>query len=287
MRKIVEKEKKNDSHPFIALFDSISQGQELHVSGLHGSAKSFLLSLISQRINRTLIIITPTEKEAKEIHQDISCFLDDKSKIFLYPPWDFFSTDMFTFQQDVELSRMEILSRLLVEKISVVVVPLKALMQKVIPVNILKDYMEVISIGDLVDRDTIVQKLSAGGYHRVALVDEKGQFSLRGHVIDIFPLTVQNPVRMEFIGDEVESIREFDPESQRSTGELVDYVLTPARDVILSEERRKQAIENIRYRALDLELPKKVRMRLTEMIERSGLTYIPSPPVLGLHGKAS
>ena len=274
VRKIVEKEKQKDNHPFSALFGSIGQGKTLHVSGLQGSAKPFLLSLISKRINRTLIIIAPTEKEAKDFYQDISFFLDDKSTIFLYPPWDFYSTDMFTFQQDVELSRMEILSRLLIEKISVVVVALKALMQKVIPAKILQGYMEVISIGDIVDRDTLVQKLSAGGYNRVTLVDEKGQFSLRGHVIDIFPPTEPGPVRMEFIGDELESIRKFNPESQRSTGELVDFMLTPARDLILTEDRKKQAIAHIKRRTLELELPKKTRASLTEMIENDFISSI-------------
>lgn len=281
MRRIVTKEKTRDHHPFSALFNSINEGQELHVSGLSGSSKSFFLSLISKRIDRPLVIVTPTEKEAKEIHQDISCFLDAERDIFLYPPWEALSTDMPAFQQDVELSRTEILSRLLIEKPSIVVVPVKALMQKVIPVKVLKDYMEEISIGDLVDRDALVQKLADGGYTRVTLVDEKGQFSVRGHVIDIFPPTAPNPVRMEFIGDEIESIREFDPQSQRSTGELVDFMLSPVRDVILSADRRKQAIENIRRRSLELDLPRKVRISLTEILE-NGLISSINPMYLSL-----
>ena len=286
MRRIVEKEKKNDRHPFSAFYNSINKGQELHVNGLYGSSRSFFLALISKHTDRPLIIITPSEKEAKEIHRDISFFLDDEKKIFLYPPWESLSTDMFTFQQDVELSRIEILSRLLVEKISVVVVPVKALMQKVIPVKLLKDYMEEISIGELVDRDALVQKLFDGGYIRVTLVDEKGQFSVRGHVIDIFSPTTPNPVRMEFIGDEIESIREFDPQSQRSTGELVDFMLSPVRDVILSEDRKKKAIENIRSRTLELELPRKVRISLTEMLE-NGLISSINPMYLSLFYESS
>jgi len=240
VRKIINKEKTLDSPPLAALLDGIRKGEKkLTVSGIQGSAKSFLLSLISRQINRTLIVIAATEKEAKDIHQDISFFLNGENNAFLYPAWDFFSTDMLAFQNDVELSRVEILCSFITGKQSVVVVPIKALMQKVIPRKVLEAYIETISIGDTIDRDNLVKNLSQGGYKRVTLVDEKGQFSLRGHVVDIFPPTALWPIRMEFIGDELESIREYDPASQRSTGELVDFTLTPAREVILSEERRQ------------------------------------------------
>ena len=267
MRRIINKERPRDSSLFTSLFDSIRKGGErLTVSGLQGSARSFLLSLISRQINRSLIVIASTEREASAIHQDLSFYIDKENQAFLYPPWDFFSTDMLAFQQDVELSRMEILCNLITGKEVVVVLPLKALMQRVIPQKVLTAYIETISIGDMIDRDHLVQKLSQGGYKRVSLVDEKGQFSLRGHVIDVFPPTALKPIRMEFMDDELESIREYDPASQRSTGELLDFKLSPAREVILSEERREQAIENIKHRALELELPRMVKSHLVETI---------------------
>lgn len=287
MRKIIEKEKKTDHSSFKALFDGIHRGENtFKVTGLQGSAKSYLLSLISRRTNRTLIVVTPTEKEAKNICQDISFFLDGENSVFLYQPWDSFSMDMFAFQRNEELARMEILCSLIGGKKAVIIVPVKALLQKVIPKKILKAYIETISIGDTIDRDDLVEKLSAGGYHRVALVDEKGQFSLRGHVVDIFPPTSENPCRMEFIGDELESIREFDPTSQRSTGELIDFKLTPAREVILSPDRKKQASENIRQRAIELELPRMMRTRLIDMIE-NGLISSVNPMFLPLFYESS
>ncbi|MGO9214252.1 MAG: transcription-repair coupling factor [Syntrophales bacterium] len=226
-------------------------------------------------------MIAPTEKEANDIRQDISFFINGENNTFLYPPWDFSSMDMLDFHQDVELSRMEILCRFIMGKQAVVVVPLKALMQKVMPRKVLRAYIELISIGDMIDRDNLVQKLSQGGYKRVTLADEKGQFSLRGHVIDIFPPTTLRPVRMEFIGDELESIREYDPASQRSTGELADFTLTPAREVILSEERRQHAIENIKHRSLELELSRMVKNNLIGMLE-NGLISSVNPMYLPL-----
>ena len=275
MRKIVEKEKILNSSPFSALFDRISRGEKkIKVAGLQGSAKSLLFSLISRRTPRTLIVISPTEKDARDIHQDLSFFLDGVNKVFLYPPWDFFSTDIYAFQQDVELARMQVLCHLLTGGQAVIVVPLKALIQKVIPKKVLGEYIEKISIGDTADRDSLVQKLLAGGYHRVTLVDEKGQFSVRGHVVDIFPSVAERPFRMEFIGDELESIREFDPASQRSMREVIDFTLTPVREVILTEGRRRRAIENIKFRALELEFPRVTRSRLTDMIENDLISSV-------------
>jgi transcription-repair coupling factor (superfamily II helicase) len=275
VRKIVEKETKIYHTVFNNLFDGISRGEKkIRISSLQGSAKSFLISLISRRLHRTLIVIAPTEKEARNIRQDISFFLDGESRAFLYPPWDFFSVDMFSFQRDVELDRVEVLYDLLREKQAVIVLPLKAIMQKVIPPNVFRNYTEKITIGDIIERNALVQKLSAGGYHRVTLVDDKGQFSVRGHIIDIFPPAANSPCRMEFIGDELESIREFDPVSQRSTDELIEFTLLPAREVILTEYRKKHAIDNIKQRAIELEIPRMMRTRLIEMIENNLISSV-------------
>ena len=85
--------------------------------------------------------------------------------------------------------------------------------------------------------------------------------------MDIFPPASACPFRMEFMGDELESIREFDSVSQRSTGELADFMLLPAREVVLSDGRRKQAVENIKYRSNALELTRMVKTRLWETME--------------------
>jgi transcription-repair coupling factor (superfamily II helicase) len=254
---------------FDALFDRIGRGEkECRVAGLQGSAKSLLISILFRRIEKTLIVVSPTEKEAANTFRDISVFLNgDHERVFLHTPWDVLSTDIFAFQREEELSRIETLYQLQVQKRSIVVVPLRSLLQKVIPRDIFGDYLETISIGDFIDRDRLVKKLLDGGYNRVSLVEEKGEFSLRGHVIDLFPPAAERPYRMEFIGDELESIREFDAGSQRSKGEVAEFTLLPAREVILSDARRAQAIRNIRERANALELSRMVKTRIAEAME--------------------
>ena len=270
MRKIVEKKKIQTDPAFQILLDRLRQAPlsghgTLRAQGLHGSAKSFYLSLLFNTTDRFLIVVNPTEREALDMARDMSFFLGP-DRVLHYPPWDVVSTDLFAFQRDVELARLEVLCRLLSPSPALIVLSLKALMQKVMPRAVLEAYQRVISIGDMQDRDALVETLFTGGYKRETLVEERGEFSVRGHVLDIFPPTAEKPFRLEFFGDELESIRIFDPASQRSTGEEVEFVLTPAREVILSEERRKKAIRNIRFRANMLELSRLTRERLTEMI---------------------
>ena len=254
---------------FDILSDRIGRREkETHLSGLHGSAKSLFISILFRQVNKTLIVLCPTEKEAENTSRDISFFLDgEDDKVFLYPPWDILSTDIFAFQREVELSRIEVLYRLLCGSRSIIILPLRAMIQKVMPRMIFEGYIGTISIGDFIERDQLVAKLLAGGYIRESIVEGKGEFSVRGNVIDIFPPAAMNPFRMEFIGDELESIRQFDTVSQRSTVERVEFVLLPTREVILSNERKQLAVKNIRHRSDSLELSKMIRTRLVETIE--------------------
>ena len=233
--------------------------------GLQGSAQSFYLSLLFRHTKRFLIVVSPTEREARDMARDLSFFLGEE-RVLHYPAWDVISTDLFAFQREAELARLEGLCRLLSPLPLVVTLSLKALIQQVMPRAVLEGYRRPVAIGDTQDRDALAEMLLAGGYRRETLVEERGEFSVRGHVLDLFPPTAENPFRLEFFGDELESIRTFDPASQRSVGEQVEFVLTPAREVILTDARRQRAVRNIRLRADLLDLPRTTRERLAELI---------------------
>ncbi|HLA28112.1 MAG TPA: transcription-repair coupling factor [Syntrophales bacterium] len=263
------------------LFDLVSRGErKVGIGGLQQSAKSFLLSLLFRKITKSLAVICPTEKDARVFCQDLSFFLGE-DQVFLYPPSDVHSTDIFAFQKDAALLRMEILCRLLRQKPAILVVPLKALMGKVLPVKALMDYLETISLGDRRELDELAAKLLSGGYSRVSLVEEKGEFSVRGNIIDIFPPTEENPMRLEFMGDELESIRTFDPLTQRSIREICDFPLFPSGEIILTPDRRQLAVTNVRRRANELELSGLVKNRIAESVA-NGLVQTVNPLFISL-----
>ena len=266
MRKIVESMQRPSDPSIRELLEKITLGEgKITIAGLNGAARAFLLSLLFRHLRRTLIVIVPTEKEADSLYRDISFFLGNDGSVLL-PPWDLLTTDMFAFQRETELIRLEVFHRLTFGGPAVVVMPVRALMQKVIPRGILEGYGEWISVGDNRERDGLARKLSEGGYIRVTLVEGKGEFSVRGNVVDLFPPMARHPFRLEFFGDELESIREFDDASQRSIKELAEFMLFPAREVILTPERRERAGRNIRRRSNDLELPRGTKAKLVELM---------------------
>jgi transcription-repair coupling factor (superfamily II helicase) len=266
LRKIVEI-KNNPGDPALReLLERLGRGEErIAVGGLEGAARAFVIAMLFRHLHRPLIVIAPTEKDAEACVRDLSLFLG-RDQAFLLSPWDLLTTDMFAFQRETELARLEVFHRLAYGGPAVVVIPIHALMQKVIPREILEGYVGWVSVGDCRERDAFVRRLTEGGYGRVTLVEGKGEFSVRGNVIDLFPPPADHPYRLEFFGDELESIRSFDEATQRSLTELAEFRLFPAREVILTPSRRERAVRNIRRRSNELELPRAVKDKLAEMI---------------------
>jgi transcription-repair coupling factor (superfamily II helicase) len=266
VRKIVDIRKHPGDPALRGLLECLDRGeQRIAVGGLEGAARAFLAALLFRQLRRPLIVISPTEKEADACVRDLLLFLGE-DQTFLMPSWDLLTTDMFAFQRETELTRLEIFHRMMYGGPAVLVIPARALMQKVIPREVLEGYVEWISVGDIRERDELVRKLTEGGYGRVTLVEGKGEFSVRGNIVDLYPPSAPHPFRLEFFGDELESIRAFDEATQRSIQELAELMLFPAREVILTPERRERAVRNIRRRSNDLELPRAVKDKLAEMI---------------------
>ncbi len=266
VRKIVEIMQKPSDPSVRELLEKITLGEgRITVGGLEGAARAFLLSLLFRHLRRTLVVIVPTEKEAEACFRDITFFLGSDRSVFL-PSWDLLTTDMFAFQRETELTRLGALHRLTFGESAIVVIPARALIQKVIPREVLEGYAEWISVGDTRERDGLTRKLAEGGYIRVTLVEGRGEFAVRGNVVDLFPPMAGHPFRLEFFGDELESIRVFDEASQRSIKELAEFMLFPAREVILTAERRERAVRNIRRRSNDLELPRGTKSKLVELM---------------------
>ena len=266
VKKIVEN-RKNPGDPALRdLLERLGRGeQRIAVGGLEGSARAFLMALLFRQLRRPLVVISPTEKEADACVRDLSLFLGEDQAVLL-PSWDLLTTDMFAFQRETELARLEVFHRLAYGGLAVVVISARTLMQKAIPREVLEGYVEWISVGDIRERDELVRKLTEGGYGRVTLVQGRGEFSVRGNMIDLYSPSAPHPFRLEFFGDELESIRAFDEATQRSIQELAEFMLFPAREVILTPARRERAVHNIRRRSNELELPRAVKDRLAEMI---------------------
>lgn len=257
----------------IELLERIGRGdKKIKAGGLRGSSKALVLALIAEATGRPLVIVSSTPDMAKQYCRDITRF--SGSGVHCCPPWEILSRDVFLVQKDIESGRIGPLLHLLSGSPGATVLPLETLLQKTVPPAAIRAYMRKISIGDNIDRDELARTLDQGGYARRSLVEEPGEYAVRGNVVDIFT-PGGNPYRLVLIGDELESIREFDPVSQRSLKEFVDFELTPARELIVTEEMKKTALKNLRNRMNELGTPRILRERLTEMMENGGPSFHP------------
>lgn len=242
--------------------------KSIDIDGLTGTARSLLTALLFERLGKLLLVVCPEEKDAQAFASDLTLFLGEE-KVLYYPPLDFLAIDMFALQKEEALARLEVMTELQLSTEAVVVTSAAALMQKVMPFPEFNKYLRIIAVGDLLNREQFGEQLLAGGYKRVSLVEEKGEFSARGNIFDVFPPAQKNPLRLEMIGDEIESIRKFDPVSQRSMDPADAFFVPPANEIVLTPRTLELAVRNIKRRAGSLSLSREIRNRLVETLQNN------------------
>ena len=189
------------------------------------------------------LVVTYDEQRAKEICDDFRNFT---SNVWLYPAKDllFYSADIHG--NLMARQRIAVLRRLMEDEGGVVVAAIDGLMDHLLPLAYLKRQAITVETGQVIDLEVWREQLVGMGYERSAQVDAMGQFSIRGGIIDIFPLTEETPVRIELWDDEVDSIRSFDLESQRSIEQLERITLYPAAEVVLSRNQIASGIRRLK-----------------------------------------
>lgn len=220
---------------------------ELNLAGLTDSAKSLIISSLQHEIRRPVYLVVQDNHSAAHYHQELSNL--SKYRVFLYPASEVSPYEQVLSSPDNVASQMELLQHLQNEPREpfVVVATAKALMQRILPPAVLKENCFTIKVEESYSSDELAKKLTRLGYSRETLVSLRGEFSIRGDIVDIYPSTGA-PLRLEFFGEEVESIRTFNIESQRSVEELTEAVVTPRWWVVLDEgeESRTRLVESLR-----------------------------------------
>ena len=206
--------------------------QKVHLMYELGEASAFAWKLV----------VTYDDTRAKEIYDDFRSFT---SQVWLYPAKDllFYSADIHG--NLMTRQRIAVLRHLMEDKEGVVVTTMDGLMDHLLPLKYLREQSISVESGQVIDLDVWKERLVAMGYERMAQVDGMGQFSIRGGIVDIFPLTEEVPVRIELWDDEVDSIRTFDLESQRSVEQLENITIYPAAEVVLSGDQLAAGIRRL------------------------------------------
>ncbi len=196
--------------------------------GLTQEAKSYAMALLRKELQVPFLLVLPSEPKAENTYQDLLTILASDGKIFLFP----------SQEKDLTGKRLKTLQQLRKEDNILVITSLDALRQKIPPLSILDEDGLLVKKGKKINRDTLIKYLTERGYEFSPLVQEQGDYSFRGGIVDFYSPLYPKPVRIELFGDTVESIREFNPETQSSVGKKRQVVLSSKDELVLSKKTK-------------------------------------------------
>jgi len=243
-RLIVEIAEQSEAMRLIA--DRIEAGSSrVWVGGLLGSAKSLLAAILRKRLGRPWVVIGPTLSDAEHIYDDLVTFLGE-GEVQLFSEWETLPYERRSPLSTITETRLVTLSRLLSHESFVIVTTPKAIMQATLPRHLLASTTRRIRRGDEIDLGGFERSLVDLGYRRVRMVEDSGEFSVRGGIVDVLPFGYDDPLRIELAADSVESVRQFDVYTQRSIRGLDEATVLPRREVVLAGEGTAELAARLR-----------------------------------------
>lgn len=202
----------------------------LLINGLLQEQKPHISYSIFKDLSNQILFIANSELEAKKVYDDLSFYIKDKVAYLGFQEIYFYHLDAKDRKE--EAKKLKTLLRLARGEKLIVVTSVEAILKKYIPKEILVENISTYKVGDVINIENMVEHLVSLGYERVSKIEGLGQFSIRGGIIDIYPLEYVSPIRMELFDDEIDSIRTFDVFSQKSIEKIKKFSITPSRGFI-------------------------------------------------------
>jgi transcription-repair coupling factor (superfamily II helicase) len=218
------------------------------ILGLSGTMKAYLIAALYRTITtRPFILVTYNPQQAEKLEQDLMTLLSP-SEVMIFPTAEIWPHEEAGESMDVLSQRMAVMSALAQRTRAVVIVPAGAVGRRLMPFYVFSQFMLELVVGDELDVDLFAERLSTTGYERVDMVESHAQYAIRGDIIDVFPLDQAMPFRLELFDNELDSIRQFDLETQRSASKLRRVTIAPAKEFFITDEVRDIGIAGIESR---------------------------------------
>ncbi|MDB6062845.1 MAG: transcription-repair coupling factor [Verrucomicrobiaceae bacterium] len=208
-------------------------GDRQRWSQLRGSAMSLAVASAARELQQPVVWVTRDTAAARRAEQELRFFADELDILHL-PDWETLPYDTFSPHQDIISERLTTLYHLPETKRGVLVVPVSTLLHRLPPPSYLLANSLMIDKGQQLDVEQLRERLASAGYRSVTTVYEHGEFAQRGSLFDIFPMGSTQPFRIDLLDDEVDSLRTFDPETQRTTDQVEQIRLLPGREFPLT-----------------------------------------------------
>ena len=247
---------------YIRLEESLKKNKNasLGVSGCKDSDKINIINALSSGYKYT-VIVTNDAKKAREMYEDFAIY---NKNVILYPAKDFLFLNAEIHGNYIISERLNVIKNIIENNDSIIITTIDGLMDKLIPVEIIEENVIMISSQDSLDLEEVKSKLVNMAYERVSQVQGPGQFAMRGEILDIFPVTEESPVRIDLWGDEIDSIKYFDVESQRSIENIEDITIYPACEYIMDRDTMLKGIEK---KKMEIESGHRISVIIKEFLE--------------------
>jgi transcription-repair coupling factor (superfamily II helicase) len=226
-----------------------SKNNSVVITPTEGSHKAFLTSRLYKTIDNSIVVILKSTKKALSFLEELKFFLPkEHDHIIFFPGYNILPFKSLSYHKQTSVDRLTALSRLMDtgSKHLIIVTTVQTISQKIIPKKKINDFLEIIIANEEIDRDALILKLEYGGYIKTSLVEDPGEYSVRGGILDIFPPGEKYPVRIEFFGDLVESMRYFSMFTQRGIKEVYEIIIIPATEAIVTREHLPHILARLR-----------------------------------------
>jgi transcription-repair coupling factor (superfamily II helicase) len=223
--------------------------ERLQWGGLHGCSTALAIANAASAYRGLLLVVTQDMQSATRLESELGFFLDGADvPVVNFPDWETLPYDLFSPLPELISQRLLTLYRLPRLQRGVLVAPISTLMQRLAPRSFLEAHCLIVERGQRIELDETRRRLEQGGYQCVSQVFSHGEFAVRGSLLDIFPMGSQLPYRIDLFDDEVDSIRTFDPETQRSSDKVPRIEMLPAREFPMDEAGINRFRRNYRTR---------------------------------------
>lgn len=236
------------------VFSHIGKRQTQLVTGIAGSARSLFLSSLLKEKQKQIVIVTQNLYHANQLLADFTGLVPD-DQLFVFSVDDMIHAEMAIASPEARAERVQALDYLVSGKPGIIIVPLAGVRKLLPPKEVFEQAHITIELGSEVEFDQLADTLVRMGYRREQKVAAPGEFSVRGGIVDIYPLTEEHPVRIEFFDIEVDSMRYFNADTQRSIGNAKKLSILPATDFLITKNQMAPAAEKLR-KALSKNLAK-------------------------------
>lgn len=210
----------------------------IYWSRLYGGAKSLALAALAEQGAAPLVVITADTARAMRLMAELRAYLSDPeaTPVITFPDWEILPYDLFSPYQAIVSQRLETLAALPGFRRGLLVAPVTTVMQRLLPTAYLRANSLLLEVGQTLELKGFKDRLRRQGYRFVQQVSEHGEVCGRGALLDIFPMGARRPYRIDLLDDEIDSIRTFDVETQRSIAKIRAIRVLPAREVPLDAE---------------------------------------------------